>query len=98
MFLAPNYLEIMLSGGVACVNAMVMYGEGYFRCSLNFSPKVLEVSPMYSSSHVSPTSVCHGVLVLWGDQEVFNGAIAFEMGLYTIPTADLLMLLHRPWV
>ena len=26
-------------------------GEGSFRCSLNLSPKVLEVSPMYSSSH-----------------------------------------------
>ena len=38
-----------------------------------------------------PTFVFHGVLVLWGNQEVFNGAIAitFEVGLYAIPTADL---------
>ena len=27
-------------------------GEGSFRCSLNSSPKVLEVSPMYSSAQV----------------------------------------------
>ena len=26
-------------------------GEGAFRCSLNLSPNVLDVSPMYSSSH-----------------------------------------------
>ena len=36
-----------------------------------------------------PTFVSHGVLVLWGDQYIFNGVVIFEVGLYTIPTADL---------
>ena len=36
-----------------------------------------------------PTFVFHGVLVLEGIQEGFDGAIAFEVGLYAIPTTDL---------
>ena len=55
--------------------AMMMNGEGSFRCSLNLSPKVLEVSPIYSSSQVRsshqnqymvPTFADHGVFVLEG--------------------------------
>ena len=56
MFLAklhpPYYLKVVLTGGMACIVAVMMYGEGSFRCSLSLSPKVLEVSPMYSSSQV----------------------------------------------
>ena len=37
MVLPPYYLEVILSGGVACVITMVMYRGG--------SPKILEVSP-----------------------------------------------------
>ena len=48
----PIILEVLLGGGMTCVTAMMMYGESSFRCSLNLSPKVLEVSPMYSSSQV----------------------------------------------
>ena len=40
----PYYLEVVLCGGAT----VVVYGEGSFRCSLNLSPKVLEVSPMDS--------------------------------------------------
>ena len=54
MVLPSYYLEVNLSGGVACVITVVMHGEGSFRCSLYLSPKVLEVSPMYSSSHLRP--------------------------------------------
>ena len=70
-------------------------GEGSFRCSLYLSPKVLEVSPMYSSSHVrSPHCIPidgitlgdHRVFVLRGDQKVFDGAATFEVCLDTIPT------------
>ena len=48
-------------------------GEGAFRCSLNLSPKVLEESPMYSSSHstlshwylwMTPLLFCIGSLSL----------------------------------
>ena len=31
MVLPPYYLEISLSGGVACVDAMVMYRGGFFK-------------------------------------------------------------------
>ena len=35
-----------------------------------------------------PTFVFHEVLVLGGDQQVFNGAVTFEVDLFAIPTAD----------
>ena len=49
---------LKLSGVVLCpVWVLCMWiCESSFRCSLNLSPKVLEVSPIYSSSHVSPHS------------------------------------------
>ena len=31
----PYYLEVLFCGGMTCVTAMIMYGEGSFRCSLN---------------------------------------------------------------
>ena len=72
-------------------------GEGSFRCSLYLSPKVLDVSPMYSSSCEVPTLIPidgitledHGVFVLGGDQEVLDGAATFEVSLDAIPTTDL---------
>ena len=50
--LPPYYLKVILTSGVVCMVAMMMNGEGCFRCSLDLSPKVLEVSPIYSSSQV----------------------------------------------
>ena len=73
----PYYLEVMLSGRMACAIAMKMYREGSLRCSLNLSQKVLQVSPMYSSSQVRsphwnqymvPLFFDHGVFVFGGDQ------------------------------
>ena len=49
--LPPYFLEVILCGVIACIVTMVMYRECSFRCSLNLSSKILEVSPMYSSSH-----------------------------------------------
>ena len=34
------------------------------------------------------------VLILGGNQEVFNGAVAFEVGLYAILTTDLFICFH----
>ena len=42
------------------------------------------MEPIYA-----PTFVDHVVFVLGGDQQVFDGAITFEAGLYTIPLTDL---------
>ena len=36
-----------------------------------------------------PTFDDHGIFVLGGDQQVFDGAITLEVGLYTIPPTDL---------
>ena len=53
---------------------------------------------MYSSSQVrslalkpiyGPTFVDHGVFVLGGEQQVFDGAVIFEVGLYTISPTEL---------
>ena len=74
-------------------------GEGSFRCSLYLSPKVLEVSPMYSLSqprsphcyqYMAPLWLTIGSLSLGGDQEVLDGAATFEVGLNAISTTDLL--------
>ena len=50
MVLPPYYLEVILCSGVASVQLWLHIGEDSFRFSLNLSAKVLEVSPMYSSS------------------------------------------------
>ena len=73
--------------------------EGSFRCSLNLSPKILEVSPnvfIIAGKFTAlqpiygPTSVDHWAFVFGVDQQVFDGVITFEVGLHTMPTTDLL--------
>ena len=72
-------------------------GEGSFGCSLNLSPKVLEVSPLYSSSHLSsPLWNQKMALLLFSMRSLslgapgsFNVAVAVEVGLYAILNADL---------
>ena len=48
-------MMVKLSGLVLCPDWLLCayIGEDFFRFSLYLSPKVLDVSPMYSSSHVS---------------------------------------------
>ena len=46
--------------------------------------KVTALKPIYG-----PTFVDHGIFVLGGDQQVFDGTITFEVGLYTISPTDL---------
>ena len=48
--LPPNNFEIVDGNTVTTDVTVVIYGRGGFRCSLNLSPKVLEDSPIYSSS------------------------------------------------
>ena len=55
--LPPYYLEVILVSGMACLVAVVMDSRGAFRCSLYLSIKVLEVSPMYSSSQTRTQQV-----------------------------------------
>ena len=70
---------------------------GSFRCSLNLSPKVPEVSYQFLITckvltlepEDGPTFVFHGVFILVGIQEIFNGTVALEVGLNAILTADL---------
>ena len=46
--------------------------------------KVITLEPIYGLTFVD-----HGVFVLEGDPQIFDGAITFEVGLYTIPPTDL---------
>ena len=52
MSLPPYYFKVSLTCRMACIVLWWCIGEGSFRCSLNLSPKVLEISPMYSASQV----------------------------------------------
>ena len=49
----PIMLEVFRGGTATCPGAVHMDGLGSFRCSLYPSPMVLDISPMYSSLHVS---------------------------------------------
>ena len=82
---------------MTCVAAMMMYGGGILQVffeSFSKGPrgfpyvfiitgKVITLELVYS-----PTFVDHGVFVLWRDKYIFEGAITFEVGLYTTPPAD----------
>ena len=77
MPLPPNYLKVLLGGGVTCVTAMVMYrgeilqvllesftkGPGGFPYVFIIAGKVITLEPIYG-----PTFVGHGIFVLGGDQ------------------------------
>ena len=54
LLLPPYNAEISNGGIMTCDVLVVIYGKGAFRCSLNLSPKVLDDSPMYSSSQSTP--------------------------------------------
>ena len=102
MGLPPYYLVIVLGDGVACADAVMMYRGGLLKVLLeSFSKgtrglpyifiiacKVPTLEPVDG-----PTFVSHEVLVLGGDQWVFDGAVTFEVGQYTISTADLFDIL-----
>ena len=51
MVLPRNYFEVVLCGSVASDAAVVMYRGGFLQVFFKSFPKVLEVSPIYSSSH-----------------------------------------------
>ena len=51
LFLPSHNVEISNTYAVTIGVKMIKYGGGAFWCSLNLSPKVLEDSPIYSSSH-----------------------------------------------
>ena len=61
-------------------------GEGFFRCSLNLCPKVLELSPMYSSSQVrSPHwSQCMDPLLLTMESLSLGETSSFLMVLLSL--------------
>ena len=83
---------------MTCVVAMMMHRGGIiqvllesfskgprgFPCVFIITGKVTTLKPIYG-----PTFADHGVFVFGGDQQVFDGAITFEVGLYAIPPTDL---------
>ena len=100
MPLPPYCLEVLFSGGMTCVAAMMMYRGGIlwvlfesfskgprgFPYVFIITGKVTTLEPVYG-----PTFVDHGAFVIWGDQKVFDGAflMVIEVALYTIPPTDL---------
>ena len=98
MSLLPYYLNVLLTGRLACVVAMMMFGGGIlqvlfksvskvprgFPCVFLITGKVTTLEPIYG-----PTFADHGVFFLRGDQQVFDVAITFEVGLYAIHLTDL---------
>ena len=52
MSLPPYYLEVMLSGRMACVTAVMMYRGGFLKVLLESFSKGPRGSPMYSSLQV----------------------------------------------
>ena len=97
MPLLPYYLEVILTHRMACVVATMMYrewflqmlfesfskGPGGFAYVFIITGKFTKLEPVYG-----PTFVVHGVFVLGWDQQVFDGTVTFEVGLYTIPPTD----------
>ena len=78
-------------------------GECTFWCSLNLSAKVLEDSPMYSSSqstlpHLNlvddPTLFEDWIFIFGGHQEAVDGFTSFEIHLYGIRCRFLILLVE----
>ena len=76
MPLPPNYLKVILTSGIACIVAMMMYRgilqvffESFSKGPIGFpyvfiiTGKVTTLEPVYD-----PTFAEHGVFVLGGDQ------------------------------
>ena len=77
MPLPPYYLEVMLSGRMACVIAVMMYRVGFLKMLIeSFSkgprgfPYVFIITGKVTALNwvYGPTFVDHGVFVLGGDQ------------------------------
>ena len=82
-------------------------GEGAFRCSLYLSPNVLDVSPIYSSSHSKPitfepidyaTLFCYVVFILWSHQFIFQGLSTLKVYLNAILSANVFETLTKSLV
>ena len=83
---------------MACVIPVMMYRGGLLKVlfeSFTKGPRgfpyvfIITGKVTTLESVYGPTFVNHGVFVLEGDQKVFDDAITFEVGLYTIPPSDL---------
>ena len=97
MPLPPYYLEVIMVGGVASLDTMLMNGRGglqVFFVSFTKGPGgfpyvfiitalLPTVIPVYGT-----TLVDHRVFVLGGNQKVFDGSATFEVSLDAISTTD----------
>ena len=97
LVLPPHNTEIFSAGFMTCDVVMVIYWGGGLRCSLYLSPKVLDDSPMYSSSqstllHSVDDATLFGyvVLIFGGHQEAFDGIASPKVCLYPMLFANIL--------
>ena len=107
MPLPPYYLKVILTSRMACIVATMMYGEESFRCSLNLSPKVLEIYPMYSSSQVrsphwnqymAPLLLAVGSLSLGETSRLIMMLLPLKWVCMPYVPQIFLMLLQRPCI
>ena len=90
MVLPSYYLEIVLCSDVASIATVVVYRGGFLKVLFeSFSKGPKGLSNVFLITHNVPTFVSYGVLILGGNQEIFNGAFTPEVGLYAILTEDL---------
>ena len=97
MPLPPYYLEVIMVGGMACYGTVLMdsrgglqvlfvsftKGPGGFPYVFIITAKVVALVPVYGT-----TLIEHRVLVLRGDQKVFDGFATLEVSLDAISTTD----------
>ena len=77
-------------------------GKGAFRCSLNLSPKVLELfitfHPVTFVSVDDSTFLLYRVFIFGSHQEVLDGSTSFEVHFHPIFAANLLNAVTQPTV
>ena len=107
MVLPPYDVEVLRRGNVTSLGALCMDGREFLQVLLVSSPRVLVVSPMYSSSHVSsphwyrkmvPLFLSIGSLSLGLTKNCFK--VLFPLKWVCIPyfLQIFLILSPRPWV
>ena len=99
MVLPPYYLEVVLCGNVPGGVTVMVYRGRFLQVLLESFSKgpgslsyILLITHKFSTLEPvdGPTFLLHWVLVLGRYQDILNGPVTSEVGLYAILTANLL--------
>ena len=100
------YLDIIMAGGVACMVTALMNGRGVLQVLLYLSPKVLGLSPMYSSSqersphwnqYMTPLLLTMGSLSLGETSRFLIVLLPLKWVWMPYLPQIFLMVSQRPW-